>query len=136
MLYPQRIMKNEKLIYISAWLAVGFAFVFSIVETVHNWGDWSDPALWIIDYFACVLLLVGAWQVLKKKQNEGIAILTGGWGFSCAIFWMAYFIIAGEHSNNPRDADPIVEAFALGLFCWSIIGFGLVLTASLLSKRD
>jgi len=127
--YPQIMIKNSNLIRISARLAVGFAIVLMIVETVHNWGDWSNPALWIIDYFACALLFVGAWLVLKGNHINGVALLTGGWGFACAIFWMAYFIIAGDLSDSARDADPIVEVFALGLFCWTLLGFGLALTA-------
>ena len=118
---------THKYIRASAWLAVGFSIVLTIVETVHNWGDWSNPALWIIDYFACALLFAGGWLVLRVKSPAGLSLLTAGWGFACAMFWMAYFIIAADLSTSPRDADPIVEYFALGLFIWTLIGFGLAL---------
>ena len=119
----------------TAWLGTGFAIVLIIVETVHNWGDWSDPALWIIDYFACALLLAGA-SVALKGDVRGPALLGTAWGFACAMFWMAYFIIVSQNAAIPGTHDPLVVNFALGLFLTTIVGLALSLTVILGSPKQ
>jgi drug/metabolite transporter (DMT)-like permease len=111
----------------NAWLGLAFAVSLTLIETVHNWGDWSEPAFWIIDYIACLLLAGGSGLVLFKRQERGVALLGVGWGFSCAMFWMAYFQIRRDYALMPETADPLVLNVCLALFITTIVG----LTASL-----
>lgn len=112
-----------------AWLGLVFAVALTIIETLHNWGNWSDPAMWIVDYLACVILFVGAYLILRKKSPAGLPILSTGWGFACAMFWMAYFFIHAEFKANPDLADPVVETGALVLFIWTLVGLSLSFVA-------
>jgi hypothetical protein len=123
---PRR--EESKLIRCNAWLGLAFAASLAVIETIHNWSDWSEPAFWIIDYFACLLLASGAGLILFRKRPEGVALLGVGWGFACAMFWMAFFQIRRNNALMPESADPLVLYVCLALFLITIVG----LVASLL----
>jgi hypothetical protein len=122
-------MREDVLKKGNAWLGLTFATLLAVIETVHNWGDWREPAFWIIDYVACLLLASGAGLFLFRKRVGGIALLGIGWGFACAMFWMAFFQIRRESALMPEAADPLVLYVCLALFLTSIVG----LLASLLT---
>lgn len=118
---------TSKLARFNAWFGIGFAALLTIIETIHNWGDWSEPAFWIIDYLACLLLAAGGWLTLSRKHQAGLPVLGIGWGFACAMFWMAYFLIRQESVQKPELADPLVLNTALALFVATIIGMAISL---------
>lgn len=134
-------MKKNLLLNISAYLGVVFAPLLAIAETVHNWGDWSNPAFWIIDYVACALVFSGAmdWFRQTKKETESknircVGLLTGGWGFACAMFWMAFFLYFQEYRVHTNNVEPIVMIFVSLFFAWTVIGFSLALTGIIRSN--
>lgn len=106
----------------NAWFGLIFAVLLTAIETVHNWDDWGEPAFWIIDYFASLLLAVGALSILAFDEKRGSALLGIGWGFSCAMFWMAFFQIRRNFAEMPETADLLVLYVCLGLFLATIIG--------------
>lgn len=115
--------RGSRLKHWNAWFGLAFAAALAVIETIHNWGDWSEPAFWIIDYLACILLAGGAGLVLFRKQEQrGMALLGVGWGFACAMFWMAYFLIRQEFALKPETADPLVLYVCLGLFLATVAG--------------
>lgn len=134
-------MNKNILLNISAYLGVIFAPVLAVAETVHNWGDWSNPAFWIIDYVACALVFLGAmdWFRQTKKGEDAntmrcVGLLIGGWGFACAMFWMAFFLYLQEYRMDPSSVETNVAIFVSGFFGWSIIGFSLALTGIIRSN--
>ncbi len=38
-------MQSNRLVRIAAWAGLIFAVTLAIVETIHHWGDWSDPPM-------------------------------------------------------------------------------------------
>lgn len=115
-------MHDSGLTKFNAWLGLAFAASLAVIETVHNWDDWSDPAFWVIDYFACLLLGSGAALILYRKHQGGEALLGVGWGFACAMFWMAFFQIRRNYALTPEASDPIVLSVCLALFVTTIVG--------------
>jgi hypothetical protein len=118
---------NGKIERSNAWFGLLFAAVLSIIETIHNWSDWSEPAFWVIDYFACLLLAVGAYLILFRKHAGGLTLLGVGWGFACAMFWMAFFQIRRNNAQMPEAADLLVLYVCLALFLSTIIGLAVSL---------
>ena len=122
-------MTFSKLVRFNAWLGLAFAITLTIVETAFNWGNWSDPQYWIIDYFACALLYGGAWFILRRGYVGGPALLAAGWGFACGMMWMAFFLIRDEATLDPDKFDLIVLYGAGILFAWTLLGLGLSLVS-------
>ncbi len=136
-------MNRDALLNLSAYMGIIFAPVLAIAETIHNWGDWSNPAFWIIDYVACALVFAGAMDWLRSskigvadQKLRCVALLTGGWGFACAMLWMAFFLYLQNYQFEPETVDPIELVFVSGLFLWAIIGFSLSLTAIIKTGDD
>lgn len=127
-------LKFNSLMRFNAWFALTFASTLTLIETVHNWGDWGNPAFWVIDYLACLLLFGGGFLVLRRNHPGGSALLAAGWGFACAMFWMAYFTIRAEMIATPGFVDPIILQFALGLFVWTAVG--LVISLILIARGN
>jgi hypothetical protein len=75
----------------SAWLALGFATFLAIAEALRNSGVVQWWPFWVVDYIAVGLLLWGAAAVLWRPSERGLAVLTAGWGFASAMFWMSFF---------------------------------------------
>lgn len=115
----------------SARLAIAFGLFLAVAEVGRNWGDWSDPAFWVVDYLAVALLLVGAARSLRAR--EASLWLSGGWGFTCAMFYMSFFSHLNELRADPGvgergllEARPLTIAIGI-LFGLSIAGFLLSL---------
>ena len=76
----------------AAWLALAFALFLAVAEVMRNSGVVQWWPFWVVDYVAVGLLLWGAAAVLwTPSANRGGAVLTAGWGFAAAMFWMSFF---------------------------------------------
>jgi hypothetical protein len=75
----------------SAWLALAFGTFLAIAEVVRNDGVVQWWPFWVVDYIAVGLLLWGAAAVLWRPSERGLPVLTAGWGFACAMFYMSLF---------------------------------------------
>ncbi len=116
---------------LSARLALPFAVFLGIAEIVRNWGDWGFWPFWVVDYIAVALLLLGWWSVQRRRVGAHAA-LSGGWGFTCAIFYMSFF---GHLSQlDSPDHGPIehrVLTVIIGiLFAITMVGFASALNAA------
>lgn len=115
----------------SARLAIAFAVFLAVAEVVRNWGNWGFWPFWVVDYLAVALLAVGAVRTLRSGTAS--LWLSGGWGFTCAMFWMSYFSHVAELRADPNAADhgPIehwrLTATIGFLFALTILGFALSL---------
>ena len=123
----------------SARLAIGFALFLAVAEVARNWGDWSDWPFWLVDYLAVGLLLVGALRSLRAR--EASLWLSGGWGFTCAMFYMSFFSHLAELRADPNvaehgllDAGPLTLAIGV-LFAVTIVGLVLSLVPDHRSGR-
>lgn len=125
----------------SAWLALAFGTFLAVAEVLRNSGEVQWWPFWVVDYIAVGLLLWGAAAVLwTPSANRGGAILTAGWGFACAMFWMSLFAHIDEiaKSGVPVDianaqsaADEPVLTIIIGvLFVITVLG----LVTSLLAE--
>jgi hypothetical protein len=77
-----------RVIRTSAWLAIVFGLALAVLEVVRNWGHWEWWPFWVVDYVAATLLVVGGALAIRRYSSRW---LTGGWGFTCAMFWMSFF---------------------------------------------
>lgn len=113
----------------AARLAVVFAVFLAIAEVVRNWGDWGYWAFWVVDYIAVALLLAGARAALRPAGRTDV--LAGGWGFTCAMFYMSFFSHLESLGRGEGDHGPIEHGgltFAIGfLFAVTVVGFALSL---------
>lgn len=123
----------------SARLAIGFALFLAVAEVARNWGDWSNWPFWLVDYLAVGLLLVGATRSLRAR--EGSLWLAGGWGFTCAMFYMSFFSHLAELRADPNvaehgllEAGPLTLAIGV-LFALAIVGLLLSLVPDRRSGR-
>lgn len=94
-------------------LAVVFGLALAVIAVAYNW---SNPSWWpfiAVDYIAVVLLLYGAWRSPR--------VLTGGWGFTCAMFYMAFF------SSWDQGRAPSLLIGMGAMFGITIVGFALSL---------
>lgn len=65
-------------------LALAFGVFLAVIEVLYNW---ENPSWWpfiLVDYIAVALLVYGA-----LKSN---VVLVAGWGFTCAMFYMSFFM--------------------------------------------
>ena len=94
-------------------LAIIFGIFLGVFEVFYNW---SNPSWWpfiLVDYIAVGLLLYGAF---KNKK-----ILPIGWGFTCAMFYMAFFLMWEQKAG-------LVVTGAGTLFFITIVGLLLELS--------
>ena len=120
---------------LSRQLAVGFALFLAVAEIVRDWGDWGYWPFWVVDFLAAGLLLAGARASRREggAAGSGGALLSGAWGFACAMFYMSFF----SHLERLRadsaapDHGPLSHArlaVAIGaLFGVTVVGFVLSL---------
>lgn len=110
-------MTPDELQTASRRLALVFGASLAVIEVFYNW---ADPAWWpfiAVDYIAVALLLYGAWR------SPGV--LAAGWGFACAMFYMAFFFSLEAGRTGPA-------MLGMGaLFALTGIGLGLSLAAAL-----
>jgi len=96
------------MIRISAYLALAFGVFLFIGEIVRNWGDWQWWPFWVVDYIGASLLIFGGQRALKTGT---LRWLTGGWGFTAAMFWMSFFNhVDNLRANGPETNGPIEES--------------------------
>ena len=125
----------------SAWLALGFATFLAVAEVLRNSGEIQWWPFWVVDYIAVALLQWGAISVLWTPNDRGVGILTAGWGFAAAMFYMSLFNHIDEMSktgvpfslSNIQSAtdEPALTLIIATLFVITLVG----LTTSLLADR-
>jgi hypothetical protein len=101
-------------------LGLAFAAALAVIEVGYNW---RRPSWWpfiLVDYIAVALLLYGA---LRSPR-----VLAAGWGFACAMFYMAFFLTLQAGQRGPL----LVGMGAL--FAVTVVGLALVV-ASRSSRR-
>ncbi len=124
----------------AAWLALAFGTFLAIAEALRNSGQVQWWPFWVVDYIAVGLLLWGAAAVLWRPSSRGLPILTAGWGFACAMFWMSFFGhidevmssgVAVDLTNAQSAVDEPVLTIIIGvLFAITVVG----LVTSLLAE--
>lgn len=118
---------------ISAYLALAFGIFLFAGELVRNWGDWQWWPFWVVDYIAAALLIFGGQRALTTGT---VRWLSGGWGFTAAMFWMSFF----SHVQNLRvpnrdHTGPIAES-SLTLIIGVMLAIALIgFLMALLGKR-
>jgi uncharacterized membrane protein YkvI len=131
----------------AAWLALGFGTFLAVAEVLRNAGEVQWWPFWVVDYIAVALLLWGAAAVLwRPEAGRGLPILTAGWGFACAMFWMSLFGHIDEltksgvpisFANVQSGADEPVLTIIIGvLFALTVAGLVASLTAELRSRAE
>jgi hypothetical protein len=117
-------------------LAVDMAFFFAvflaIAEVVRNWGDWGFWPFWVVDYIAVALLLIG-WRASQSAKPWASAFLAGGWGFTCAMFYMSFFShleIIEQPDHGPIEQRPLTLIIGV-LFAMTIVGFASAIIAAM-----
>lgn len=125
----------------AAWLALAFGTFLAVAEVVRNGGTVQWWPFWVVDYIAVALLLWGAAAVLWKPTARGLPVLSAGWGFACAMFWMSLFghIAENARSGVPMSLDGVASAtdepmltIIIGvLFAITVVGLATSLLAEL-----
>lgn len=106
-------LNSEQALRFSRRLAIGFGVFLAIIEIFYNW---ENPSWWpfiLVDYLAVALLLVGAF-----RSN---VVLVAGWGFTCAMFYMSFFV------GIELEQDAFVVSAKGVLFAITIAGLLLAL---------
>jgi hypothetical protein len=126
----------------SAWLALGFGTFLAVAEVLRNSGEIQWWPFWVVDYIAVALLQAGAIAILWTPSDRGVPLLTAGWGFAAAMFYMSLFGHLDElaktgvpfslaYANGPAD-EPVLTLIIAILFGVTLIG----LATSLLAGRS
>lgn len=125
----------------SAWLALAFGTFLSVAEAVRNSGEVQWWPFWVVDYLAVALLMWGAVAILWRPSERGLGILTAGWGFTSAMFYMSLFshistlqTTGGEVAEiNAQSAldEPCLTVVIGVLFAITLIGLATSLVAEL-----
>jgi hypothetical protein len=123
----------------AAWLALGFGTFLAVAEAVRNSGEVQWWPFWVVDYIAVGLLLWGAAAVLWRPSERGLPILSAGWGFACAMFYMSFFghvaEVIGEGAEvartNAQSAvdEPMLTIIIGVLFAVTVVGLVMSLLA-------
>ena len=119
------------MIKVAAWLAIVFGALLSVLEALRNWGDWQWWPFWTVDYLAAALLVAGGALALRSRNT---AVLTAGWGFAAAMFWMSFFGHLDGVRRSAAAADPTdtrLTTIIGALFAITIIGLVLSLASGL-----
>jgi hypothetical protein len=129
----------------AAWLALAFGTFLAVAEAVRNSGVVQWWPFWVVDYIAVFLLIGGAAAVLWRPSERGLPVLTAGWGFACAMFWMSFFghvaEVFGDGTEVARtNAESAVDEPALTiiigvLFAVTVVGLVTSLLAELWRPR-
>ena len=121
------------MIRISAYLALAFGVFLFIGEVVRNWGDWQWWPFWVVDYIGASLLIFGG----QRALNTGtVRWLSGGWGFTAAMFWMSFFShvenlrLQGPETNGPIEETRLTTIIGV-MLALALLG----LLMALLGKR-
>ena len=130
----------------SAWLALAFGTFLSIAEVVRNGDVVQWWPFWVVDYLAVALLLWGAAAVLWRPSERGLPVLTAGWGFTCAMFWMSLFghISELQTSGVPMSMEgvssatdePVLTIIIGVLFGVTVLGLATSLLAEMRARSE
>jgi hypothetical protein len=113
-------------------LALGFGVFLAFAEVARNWGDWGYAPFWIVDYIAAALLVYGGWRARPPRTLQGVALLSGAWGFACAMCYASFFSHLEQVGDDGVSGDETRLTAIIGvLFVLTIAGF----VASLLGSR-
>lgn len=113
---------------LSAYTAITFGIFLSVAEAYRNWGDWQWWPFWAVDYAAALLLIIGGGMVLRGRAKHW---LTGGWGFTSAMFYMSFFShverLRGEAGraygpDGSLTEDSLTQAIGL-MLAIALLGF-------------
>jgi hypothetical protein len=125
----------------SAWLALAFGTFLAVAEAVRNSGEVQWWPFWVVDYLAVALLMWGAVSILWRPSERGIGILTAGWGFTSAMFYMSLFshisalqTTGGEVAEiNAQSAldEPWLTVVIGALFAVALVGLATSLAAEM-----
>ena len=106
---------------VAAWLGIAFGSVAALLEFARNWGHWQWWPFWLVDFVAAALLVSGG--VLALRLNRA-GLLTAGWGFTCAMFWMSFFShvesLRTAAAADPREAR--LTTIIGGMFLVTVLG--------------
>lgn len=91
---------------ISGFLAIVTGVVLALVETWLNWGDWQWWPYFVVDYLAAALLLIGGYRTLRKMSG-GLRLLSGAWGFTAGMIWIAFFITIEQQAARSDFTDSV-----------------------------
>ncbi|MCQ3829266.1 hypothetical protein HXX02_07395, partial [Microbulbifer elongatus] len=94
-------------------MAIFFAVFLAFFEVIYNW---SNPSWWpfiLVDYICVALLLYGA---LYNRS-----VLIGGWGFTCGMFYVAFFLVL------EKGKSMFISVGAGILFLVTIVGLVLAI---------
>ena len=125
----------------SAWLALGFGTFLAVAEVFRNGGEIQWWPFWVVDYIAVALLQWGAFSVLWTPNDRGVGLLTAGWGFTGAMFYMSLFGHIDEISKTGvpfslSNIQSLTDEPALTLIIGTLFAVTLVgLATSLLADR-
>ena len=108
---------------LAARLAMPFAIFLAIAEVIRNWGAWGFWPLWVVDYIAVGLLLT-AWQAWRRGRDNAPVLLAGAWGFTCAMFYMSFFLHLSQINTPDRGpiAHPTLTSIIGLLFAVTVVG--------------
>ncbi|MGH7949047.1 MAG: hypothetical protein ACREQF_07485 [Candidatus Binataceae bacterium] len=119
---------------LSARVAIGFGVFLAVAEVVRNWGDWGFWPFWVVDYIAAALLIWGGTRVLRPGERRGaVAVLSGAWGFTCAMFYMSFFshvATLGEADRGPVEHTRLALIIGI-MFAITVAGFVTSIAAAL-----
>jgi len=108
----------------AARLALPFALFLAIAEVVRNWGEWGFWPFWVVDYIAVALLLTG-WRASRRGGARAPALVAGAWGFTCAMFYMSFFLHLTQIAMPDQGAiaQSTLTSISGLLFGVTVIGF-------------
>ena len=104
----------------SAFWAILTGAILATLEVRANWGDWQWWPLWLVDFVAAALLILGGWKTLREP-SAGRLWLSAAWAFTFGIACMS---LAGNVEAGP---DPARDARLGGAYLFLV---GSLVTSS------
>lgn len=111
----------------SAILSIVVGILLAIIETLINIQEPQWWALWVVDFIAAGMLIVGGVITLKSHGNSTM-LLSSAWSFTAALAWMAAAWLT-EHGVEPNNMFNLYLGLTLLLFFLSVIGWFLTALA-------
>lgn len=112
-------------------LALVFGVFLALAETARNWGNWQWWPFWLVDFIAAALLVWGAALTLRSRPH-GMAVLSGAWGFTSAMFYSSFWSHI-EHFDEAADGNlsqgPLTVVIGV-LWGVTMVGFALALVSA------
>jgi hypothetical protein len=108
----------------SAILALVVGTALALAETWLNWGDWQPWPFFVVDYLAAALLIVGGVRTLRGMSG-GLRLLSGAWGFTAGMAWMAFFLTLQQNGAGSDFTDTVTPTILIALI-GALLGTSLV----------